>query len=103
MGDFSPDDVRALLSQHSEETGQEWTEAARDEVWKLTRGQPWLVNAIAYEACFGNKAGRDRSRPLTLDAIRDAREQLIARRDTHLDQLTDKLQEERVEESSSPC
>ena len=102
LGDFSPDDVRALLSQHREETRQEWTEEARDEVWKLTQGQPWLVNALAYEACFGNKAGRDRSRPVTLDAIRDAREQLIARRDTHLDQLTDKLQEERVRRVVEP-
>ena len=102
LGDFSPDDVRALLSQHREETGQEWTEEAQDEVWNLTRGQPWLVNALAYESCFGNKAGRDRSRPLTLDAIRDAREQLIARRDTHLDQLTDKLQEKRVRRVVEP-
>ena len=102
LGDFSPDDARALLSQHCEETGQEWTEEARDEVWRLTQGQPWLVNALAYEACFGNRAGRERSRPVTLNAIRDAREQLIARRDTHLDQLTDKLQEERVRRVVEP-
>ena len=71
-------------------------------IWELTQGQPWLVNALAYEACFGNKAGRDRNRSITADAIQDAREQLILRRETHLDQLTDKLQEERVRRVVEP-
>ena len=79
-----------------------WTEAAQGEIWELTQGQPWLVNALAYEACFGNKAGRDRSRPIPADALHDAREQLIARRETHLDQLTDKLQEDRVRRVVEP-
>ena len=72
------------------------------DIWELTQGQPWLVNALAYEACWGNKAGRDRSRSITADAIQDAREQLILRRETHLDQLTDKLQEERVRRVVEP-
>ncbi len=103
LGDFTTDDVHALLMQHTEETGQAWTEEALNEVWRLTQGQPWLVNALAYEACFRNKAGRDRSRSITAEAIgRHAREQLILRRETHLDQLTDKLQEERVQTGLSP-
>ena len=96
LGDFSPVEVRALLAQHTAETGQQWTEEAQQTVCELTAGQPWLVNALAYEACDRNEAGRDRSRPLTADAIQAAREQLILRRDTHLDQLADKLEEERV-------
>ena len=75
---------------------------ARAAIWELTRGQPWLVNALAYEACFDNKAGRERGREITTDAIQDAREQLILRRETHLDQLTDKLQEERVRRVVEP-
>ena len=96
IGDFSAPEVRALLSQHTAETGQEWTEEAQQTVWELTAGQPWLVNALARQACRRDPAGLDRSRPLTAEAVRWAREQLILRRDTHLDQLTDKLQEERV-------
>ena len=92
LGDFSPVEVRALLAQHTAETGQQWTEEAQQTVCELTAGQPWLVNALAYETCDRNEAGRDRSRPLTADAIQAAREQLILRRDTHLDQL----EEERV-------
>ena len=102
LGDFSRDDVESLLEQHTAETGQAFAEEARAAVWELTQGQPWLVNALAYEACFKNKAGRDRSQSITADAIQDAREQLILRRETHLDQLTDKLQEERVRRVIEP-
>ena len=102
LGDFSEDEVRGLLGEHAEETGQAFAEDASAEIWNLTRGQPWLVNALAYEACFRNKAARDRSRPITLDAIREARERLILRRDTHLDQLVDKLREPRVRRVIEP-
>ena len=102
LGDFSPLEVLTLLEQHTEETGQTWTAGAKDAIRSLTRGQPWLVNALAYQACFEERAGRDRSRPVTEQAIRDACEQLILRRETHLDQLTDKLQEERVRRVVEP-
>ena len=100
LGDFSETEVRALLSQHTAETGQPWTEDAQQAVWELTQGQPWLVNALAYRVCDGDPGGHDR--PLTADAIQQAREQLILSRDTHLDQLTDKLQEERVHRVIAP-
>ena len=102
LGDFSRSEVESLLAQHTEETGQAFTDEAGAAIWELTEGQPWLVNALAYEACFKNKAGRDRGRPISLTAIQDAHEQLILRRETHLDQLTDKLQEERVRRVIEP-
>ena len=102
LGDFSRGEVDSLLTQHTEETVQDFTDEARCAVWELTRGQPWLVNALAYEACFGNRGGRDRTRPITAEAIQDAREQLILRRETHLDQLADKLREERVRRVIEP-
>ncbi len=102
LGDFSLADVDSLLGQYTAETGQPFTAEARDAIWELTQGQPWLVNALADEACFRDKAGRDRSRPITAAAVQDAREQLIGRRETHLDQLADKLQEERVRRVVEP-
>ncbi|MCY4454042.1 MAG: ATP-binding protein [Immundisolibacterales bacterium] len=102
LGDFSHAEVESLLAQHTEETGQAFTSEARAAIRELTRGQPWLVNALAYEACFKNRAGRERSREIGAGAIQDAREQLILRRETHLDQLTDKLQEERVRRVVEP-
>ena len=102
LGDFSPEQVAALLLQHAEETGQPFSEGAVDAVWDQTRGQPWLVNALAYQACFRSDKGRDRSRAIVQADIMEAREALILRRDTHLDQLTDKLQEERVRRVVEP-
>ena len=102
LGDFSEAEVRALLAQHAEETGQAFTEDALAEVWALTCGQPWLVNALAYDACFRNRAGRDRNRAIDAAAVTEARERLIARRETHLDQLADKLQEDRVRRVVGP-
>ena len=102
LGDFSQDEVFALISQHTAETGQAFTAEALETIWTQTQGQPWLVNALAYEACFKNKAGQDRSQPITDKAIYDAREQLILRREIHLDQLADKLQEKRVQRVIEP-
>ena len=102
LGDFTREEVLSLLGQHTEATGQAFTGAALEAIWALTCGQPWLVNALAYEACFRSKAGRDRTRPIAADAVGAAREQLIARRETHLDQLADKLREERVQRVIEP-
>ena len=52
MGDFTEAETRALMAQHTEETGQRFTAAALDAVWTQTRGQPWLVNALCAGACF---------------------------------------------------
>ena len=102
LGDFGEADVGALLGQHSEEAGQEFTEGGRAAVWNLSRGQPWLVNALAYQACFEDRAGRDRSRAIDEEAIMEAREALVLSRQTHLHQLADKLREERVRRVIGP-
>ncbi len=99
---FDRAEVDALLMQHTEQSGQTWTDAAMAEIWNATRGQPWLVNALAYDACFGSKAGRDRSHPVGVEAIHAARERLVARRVVHLDQLAHKLGEERVRRVIEP-
>ena len=102
LGDFSDADVRTLLAQHTEETGQPFTPDALSTVWRQTRGQPWLVNALCRRACFGGDAGRDRSRAITADDLLDAQEHLILSRVTHLHQLADKLQEDRVRRVVEP-
>ena len=102
LGDFCRDEVRALLGQHTDETGQAFSEEALEAVWTQTRGQPWLVNALAYETCFEGEGGADRSRRVEEADVVDAKETLILRRDTHLDQLADKLQEERVRRVVEP-
>ena len=102
LDDFSKTETRALLAQHSEESGQAFTAEALAAVWRQTQGQPWLVNALCERACFRGAAGRDRTRVITEDAILDAQEQLILARETHLDQLADKLDEDRVRRVIEP-
>ncbi|NVZ08387.1 ATP-binding protein [Allochromatium humboldtianum] len=102
LGDFSAEETRTLLLEHTRETGQVFTPEALDRVWELTQGQPWLVNALAYRACFELRAGRDRTQPITLDLINQAKEQMIVERVTHLDQLAHKLQEPRVRRVIEP-
>ena len=102
MGDFTEAETRALMAQHTEETGQRFSEAAQGAVWTQTRGQPWLVNALLAGACFDDKAGRDRSRAIEEDDVFAAREELILSRRTHLDQLAHKLEEERVRRVIEP-
>ena len=99
LDDFDESETRALLLQHTDATGQRWSEAALAEVWHSTQGQPWLVNALASEACDRVK---DFGQTMEADDIVDAREELILRRDTHLDQLADKLREERVKRVIEP-
>jgi hypothetical protein len=48
------------------------------------------------------KEGRDRSRPVTAESMEQAKENLILRRETHLDQLADKLNEDRVRRVIEP-
>ena len=102
MGDFTEAETRALMAQHTEETGQRFSSSAQEAVWTQTRGQPWLVNALCAGACFDNKAGRDRSRTIEVDDIYAAREELILSRRTHLDQLAHKLEEARVRRVVEP-
>ena len=102
LGDFDEADVSALLGRHTRETGQEFTGGAVAAVWNQSRGQPWLVNALGHQACFRNKANRDRSRTIDEEEIMEAREELILSRQTHLHQLADKLQEERVRRVVEP-
>ncbi|OGR04008.1 MAG: hypothetical protein A2284_01720 [Deltaproteobacteria bacterium RIFOXYA12_FULL_61_11] len=98
--DFSETEVLTLLGQHEGETSQVFLPGVKEEVFRLTQGQPWLVNALARE--LTEELGRDRAQPLTLDLLEQAKENLIERRDTHLDSLIDKLREERVKRVIEP-
>ncbi len=102
LGDFSECETASLMCQHTKETRQRFSPAAKTAVWEQTQGQPWLVNALCAGACFDNKAGRDRSRTIEEDDIFAAREELILARRTHLDQLAHKLEEERVRRVIEP-
>ena len=102
LGNFSELEIRTLLAQHTAATGQAFTEDALALIGTRTGGQPWLVNALCYDACFRHQPGRDHTRPITAAAIQEAQERLILRRDTHIDDLAHKLREERVRRVVEP-
>jgi hypothetical protein len=102
LGDFSQEEIRELYEQHTNATGQIFEEDVYPAVWNLTHGQPWLVNALARQATAKMPEGRDRNNPITFDIIEQAAEALILERATHLDQLADKLREDRVRRVIAP-
>ncbi|MCW1967397.1 MAG: AAA-like domain-containing protein [Anaerolineae bacterium] len=102
LGDFTENDVNMLLQQHTDATGQPFNPDAMHQVWHYSQGQPWLVNAIANEVTREMRENRNRSITITAPMIDEAKERLILRRDTHLDQLADKLTEPRVRRVIEP-
>ncbi len=96
MSSFSQVEVRALYQQHTAETGQVFEETLFSNLWEDTHGQPWLVNALGYEMTWEDRTARDRSVPIDREKYLAARERLIRSRQTHLDQLADKLREPRI-------
>ena len=102
LGNFSKEEIHELYMQHTDETGQKFDEACFPLVWDATEGQPWLVNALAREATWSMKENRDRSVVITPEIMYRAQENLIYRRDTHIDILIDKLNEPRVKRVIEP-
>ena len=102
LGNFSKEEVHELFMQHTRETGQEFDAACFPLIWNATEGQPWLVNAIGREVTSKMEENRDRSVRITSEMIDRAIENIIYRRDTHIDILIDKLKEERVRRVIQP-
>jgi len=98
---FTETDIAALYAQHTAATGQKFADGVIEDVWRLTRGQPWLVNAIGCECveeihCFRY------DETITVDDVEAAKEAIIRRRDTHVDSLMERMREPRVRRIVEP-
>ncbi|MBI4026178.1 MAG: AAA-like domain-containing protein [Verrucomicrobia bacterium] len=101
LRNFSRDEIDALYAQHTEATGQVFPAEVVNQAFDWTRGQPWLVNAVAREMV--EKIGeRDWGRKLEPAMVEDAAQRIILRRDTHIDSLMERLKEERVRRVVEP-
>ncbi len=100
LRNFNLEEVGQLYGQHTQATGQRFTQEAIDRAYYLTQGQPWLVNAIARQCV--EVLAIDRTTTVTLDHINQAKETLIRRQDTHLDSLAERLKESRVRRIIEP-
>ncbi len=94
LPNFTAEEVAVLYEQHTTATGQAFTAEAKARSWELTRGQPWLVNALAQQITLTDVT--DREVTIDVEHIEAAKETLIQRRDTHLDSLLARLREKRV-------
>lgn len=95
MHGFTKLEVFSLLEQHTQDTGQVFPPEVQQEIYRLTQGQPWLTNALARQI-VAKVLNNDFSQAITLAHVSQAKEELIQRRDTHLDSLIDKLRDSRV-------
>ncbi len=101
LRNFTEAEVAALYAQHTDATGQVFEPEALANVWEFTRGQPWLVNALARE-CIDEIHNNSYSAPITAEDIVTAKETIIRRRDTHVDSLMERLREPRVRRVVEP-
>lgn len=97
---FNREEVFELLRLHTAATGQVFEVDALEHVWHLTRGQPWLINALARQ--LTELIVTDRTQAISQTHVESAKEVLIQRRDTHLDSLAERLREERVRQLLVP-
>ena len=98
---FTESDIAALYAQHTAETGQRFADGVVEAVWRWTRGQPWLVNAIGCE-CVEEIHGNRYGETITVEDVEAAKEAIIRRRDTHVDSLMERMREPRVRRIVEP-
>jgi hypothetical protein len=91
---FTKEDVFELLEQHTKQTGQRWEVGAKEWIFELSQGHPWLVNAMADQVV--NRDVEDRSAAVTAEHVEAAKETIIQERRSHIDSLLARLREERV-------
>ncbi len=101
LGNFSESDVARLYAQHTEATGQVFEPEAVSTAWQVTRGQPWLANALARE-CVVKIHDYRYDEPITAEDISNAKERIIRARGTHVDSLMERLKEPRVRRVVEP-
>jgi len=99
LRNFNEMEVRDLLLQHTQATGQLFTDASIDEIFRFSCGQPWLVNALAKHCVLRIVPEGE---PITADHVYDAKEALIKSRAVHIDSLAERLKDPRVKRVVQP-
>ncbi|MEY3249525.1 MAG: hypothetical protein RL742_1568, partial [Bacteroidota bacterium] len=84
-----------LLDQHTHDTGQVFSDAVFEKLYEFSGGQPWLTNALANEI-VAKMLKNDYAREILPEMVETAKERLIEQRQTHLDSLSDKINDPRV-------
>ncbi len=95
LSNFTKTDIAHLFDQRIVETGQQITFEALDYVYEQSKGQPWIVNSLFKRATMRVLDENSRE-TVTIDHIKQAREQMILARETHLDALAVRLENPKI-------
>jgi hypothetical protein len=95
LSNFHKEDIAKLFAQRTTETGQQITPEALDYVYEQSKGQPWIVNSLFKRATM-RVLDEGCTETLTVDHIREARQQMILARETHLDALAVRLEDPKI-------
>jgi hypothetical protein len=95
LSNFQKNDIVRLFAQRTEETGQRITAEALDYIYEQSRGQPWIVNSLFKRATIRILDAQS-TETVTIEHIREAREQMILARETHLDALAYRLEDPQI-------
>jgi len=72
MSNFTAEEIASLYGQHTDETGQTFSEETIKKAFELTGGQPWLVNALAAQV-VEKILKQDYSIPIAVEHILQAK------------------------------
>jgi hypothetical protein len=95
LPNFTKKEIGALYRQHTKASGQIFEKRAITRAWYWSEGQPWLVNALAYDAVVKNLKN-DYTKVVTAEIIDQVARALILNRPVHIDSLMEHLKESRV-------
>jgi hypothetical protein len=95
FSNFTLTEIQSLYFQHTSASGQIFEPGAIEKAWYWSKGQPWLVNALALEAVV-EILKNDYQKAITASLIDQAAHRIIMHRDTHIDSLMERLKEPRV-------
>ena len=96
ISNFTKEDIVHLFAQRTAENGQQITQEALDYVYEQSQGQPWIVNSLFKRATM-RVLEMESTETVELTHIEQAREQMIMARETHLDALSERLREPRIQ------
>jgi hypothetical protein len=95
ISNFTQDDIEKLFAQRTEETGQAINQDALEYVYEQSQGQPWIVNSLFKRATM-RVLQEDNYSTVTLAHVKEAREQMVLARETHLDALAYRLEDPNI-------
>ena len=95
LSNFNKDDVAHLFALRTAECGQQITQEALDYVYEQSKGQPWIVNSLFMRVTM-RVLDEESTETVTRAHIEEARQQMIMARETHLDALALRLEDQKV-------